>query len=190
MSARRLAISQLALLLLAPVSPAHAEADSAEIPVRAERRLLLGISPAYPMVFGHDVSVPLPAARVGVNLLPVLMVELTAGSLAYETSGRWTLVDVGLRWHVTQGAVSPYVMAHAGDFIDDGNVNEGGHRSYPYLALGGGLEYACRCGFAVWAEAAPALVSYIDTAEPGPRSTEAGLFMSVGLGYRVRTSWQ
>ena len=182
---RRLAISVLALSTLTPVALAHAEADSPEIPVRAERRLLLGISLAYPVVFGHDVSVPLPAARLGVNFLPRLMVELTAGSLSYETSGRWTLVDVGLRWQVTQGAVSPYLMAHAGDFVDDGSVNEGGSRSYPYLALGGGLEYACRCGFATWAEVAPALVSYVDT---GPRSTELGLFMSVGLGYRVRTS--
>jgi hypothetical protein len=92
-------------------------------------------------------------------------------------------VDIGLRWHITEGAVRPHLMAHAGDFID--KADEGNDRSHPYAAVGGGLEYACRCAFAVWAEAAPALVSYMNV---GPRSTETGLFMSLGLGYRVRSS--
>ena len=183
MAGRRIAISLLTLSALAPISLARAETDSIEVPVRAERRLLLGISPTYPMVFGHDVSLPLPALRLGVNVLPRLMAEATAGTLSYGASGRWTLVDLGLRWYVTQGAIGPYVMAHVGDFIDD--ADEGNTRSYPYGAVGGGFEYACRCGFAVWAEVAPALVSYMDI---GPRSTQAGLFMSAGVGYRVRTS--
>ncbi len=181
----RLALSLLALGVTAPVAYAHAEGG--EPAVRAERRLLLGIAPTYPLVFGHDVSVPLPAVRAGVNLLPRLAADLTAGTLPHEDGGRWTVLDVGLRWHLTEGAVSPYLMVHAGDFIDDDNVNEGGHRSYPYGALGGGVELAGRCGFAMWAEAAPALVSYLDTAG-GPRSTQAGLFVDLGLGYRFRTS--
>jgi hypothetical protein len=184
---RRSAIALLWLVavVLGPISSAAAQTPPAvaPTPVRVERRVLLGVGLVYPMTLDHDITIPLPSVRLGVNISPRLVLELTAGSIAYGASGRWTVIDAGLRWHLTDGSLSPYVMAHAGEWFDD--ADEGGDRSYPYAALGGGVEYACRCGFAAWVEAAPALISYT---AGGPHSTVGGVYMGLGLGYRIRTA--
>ena len=175
----------LAAAVLGPISSAAAQTPPAvaPTPVRAERRVLLSVGLVYPMTLDHDVTGPLPSLRLGVNISPRLVLELTGSSIPYEVSGRVTLIDAGLRWHLTDGSLSPYVMAHAGEWFDD--LDEGGERSYPYAALGGGVEYACRCGFAAWVEAAPALISYT---AGGPHSTVGGVYMGLGLGYRIRTA--
>jgi hypothetical protein len=54
-----------------------------------------------------DPGLLLPFVRLGVNISPRLVLELTAGSIAYEVSGRWTLIDAGARWHLTGGSLSP-----------------------------------------------------------------------------------
>lgn len=155
-------------------------AESADrVPVRRERSISVGAAVAGPWIASHDVTVPLPALRVGVNVSPRLTFDLTGGALPYEVSGRWTVVDLGARWFFGDGNASPYAMARVGAFFD--KADEGNDRSYPYGTVGAGFEYACRCGFVAWAEAGPALTGYMDV---GPRTAAAGAYGSVGLGYR------
>ena len=98
-----------------PPAVAQTSPAIAPTPLRAERRVLLGVGLVYPMTLDHDVTGPLPSLRLGVNISPRLVLELTGSSIPYEVSGRVTLIDVGLRWHLTDGPLSPYVMAHAGN---------------------------------------------------------------------------
>ena len=116
---RGFAISLLLLVGLSRVSPAFAQESRPIGPVRAERRVLLGVGLVYPMVLDHDVTIPLPSLRLAVNISPRLVVELSAGSMPYAVSGRWTLIDAGVRWQVADGPLSPYLMAHIGKWFDE-----------------------------------------------------------------------
>ena len=173
----------LFLLVGSAVSSTHALAAEETLarvaPIRQERAISVGASLAWPWVAGHDVTVPLPALRVGVNVSPRLAVDLTGGMISYGASGRWSLVDIGARWFLSDGHASPYLMARVGDFFD--KADEGSDRSYPYAAVGVGLEYACGCGFIAWGEAGPALTGYTSG---GSHSAAAGIYASAGLGFR------
>lgn len=159
-----------------------ADAEPAEAPqeVRAERPIAIALSPVFPWISGHDATVPLPALRLGLNVSPRLALELTGGGVPMGDGGRMVLVDVGARWFALATTVAPYLMARVGDILDRGN--EGGDRSYPFAVAGGGLDYACACGLTAWVEAGAGLFSY---EAAGPRSTELGGYLGVGIGYRL-----
>jgi len=151
-------------------TPAAPESTDEEPTVRESRRAFLAFSPAFPVLAGHDVTTPVPALRVGVNLSTHLALDLTAGELP-QNGGANTLIDLGARWFFLDGNLSPYLMARVGKY--SGYNDEGPDPSYGYVTLGPGVEYAGDHGFTAWLEAAPALLE-------GSR----GWYYSLGLGYR------
>ena len=178
MLSRRLPqLGPLAALILAAfavpaaaATPSAPEPADAETTVRESRRAFLAFSPAFPVFAGHDLTMPVPGLRVGVNLSSHLALDLTAGELP-QTGGATTLIDLGARWFFLRGNVSPYLMARVGKY--SGYNDEGPDPSYGYVTLGPGVEYAGDHGFTAWLEAAPALLE-------GDR----GWYYSLGLGYR------
>ena len=163
---------------------ARAESQETVAPVRADRPILVGVSLSGPWMASHDVTIPLPSVRVGVNVSPRLALDLTAGTLSHDVGGRWTMFDLGARWFFAGGPLGPYALARVGAFHSKPDEGEGAHLTYPLAAVGGGLEYTCRCGFAAWAEAGPALFRYTDGKA---HSAAGGVYMSLGVGYRIPT---
>ena len=161
---------------------ARAEPEAGAAPIRGDRPILVGLSLSGPWMAGHDVTLPLPSARVGVNVSPHLALDLTAGTLSHDVGGRWTTFDVGARWFFADGPLGPYALARVGAFFNEPDEGEGARLTYPLAAVGGGLEYTCRCGFAAWAEAGPALFRYTDGKA---HSADGGVYMSLGAGYRI-----
>jgi len=151
--------------------PAAAQSPPAVETVRETRRVSIGFSPAWPWMAAHDVTAPLPSLRLSVSVSSHLALDLTGGTLQYSDHGGWSLVDIGARWFFSDGNASPYVMGRAGQYFVDGD--ETPDRTYGYLALGGGIEYAGDGGFTAWAEGGPALID-----------GNAGAYGSVGIGYR------
>ena len=157
-----------------------AAGDAAVLPVRIDRPVLVGASLTWPWVRSHDVTIPLPTLHLGVNLSPHLAVEVTGGWIPFGETGRLSMIDVGVRWLVMTDALAPYLLARAGDYWN--NADEGGDRSYPFAAVGAGLDYSAAWGGAAWLELGPALFSYSD----GISSAIAvGFYASVGVGYRL-----
>jgi hypothetical protein len=149
---------------------AAAEEEAHEETVRQSRPGFLAFSPAWPVLAGHDVTMPLPGLRVGVNFSTHLALDLTGG-LFPQTGGSNNLVDVGARWFFLDGNASPYVMARAGRYHSYND--EGPDHDYGYVTLGAGAEYAGDGGFVASLEAGPALVG-------GDR----GWYYNFSLGYR------
>jgi hypothetical protein len=171
----------LAIASLLAGRAAVAEPDVAEVAIRENHRVLLAIGvPDVLWLSGHDVTVPLPAVRLAVNLSPALSLDVTAGELPYESTGLWSTVHVGLRWFFVPRSFSPYVVLRAGTWLD--HAEEGNNRSYPFAALCGGVEQVWKNGLTLWGEAGPAVISYMDD---GPRSWVAGLQGSAGIGLRL-----
>jgi hypothetical protein len=150
--------------------------------IRQSRRVLLAVGvPDVLWIRGHDATMPLPTVRLGVNLSPVLSLDLTGGGLPVEGDLSAT-VHLGLRWYFARRPLAPYVVLRAGTWMDRGSPNEGGNRSYPFAALGGGVEQTWNNGLTLWTELGPALVSYM---AGGPRSWAAGVQGSAGIGLRL-----
>src|SRR5215510_15047590 len=149
--------------------PVVAQPAEAAAKVRESRRVSIGFSPAWPWMAAHDVTAPLPALRLGVNLSPRLALDLTGGMLEYSAYGSWSLVDIGARWFFLDGNASPYVMGRVGSYFVD--ADEGSNATYRYATLGVGAEYAAGFGLTAWAEGGPALVG-----------GERGVYASVGVG--------
>jgi hypothetical protein len=166
-------------LLTVRAQAALAQPVAESAPVRGDRPISLGVSAAWPWMPAHDATAPLPAVRLSVNFSPRLSLDVSGGTIPYETAGRFTLVDLGARWFLSEGHASPYLMARAGEYLD--KADEGPDAKYPYAAAGAGFEYACNCGLAAWAELAPAVIAYD---RDGPRTWNRGLYVSVGVGYR------
>lgn len=169
------------LLSGAVATPAWAD-DQTESTVRQRHGYLLGVSPTWPWISGADATMPLPALRLGVQVARRTSVELTAGAIPIGDGASMWIADLGGRWFATTGTLAPYVMVRAGDYADRGG--DGGDRSYPFAALGGGIDYSGTGGLTAWAELAPAVVSY--TTGGDARSLRAGIYASVGVGYRPR----
>jgi len=167
--------------VIAAAWPLVAAAGPVEAPVRQQRPLLVGLSIGWPWISGHDATVPVPGFRAGLAGAR-LSVELGAAFVPFGGDGGVTVVDLGARWFVRQGAAAPYLMVRAGDYFD--NADEGGDRSYPFAVAGAGLDYSCRCGLSAWFEIGPSLVSYT-ASDVGPRSIAGGVYTSLGVGYRL-----
>jgi hypothetical protein len=181
MRARGLLASLLAIVLSLAGRAASAEPDAAVVAIRETRRVLVAIGvPDVLWLPGHDATVPLPAVRLAVNLSPALSLDMTAGELPYATAGLWSTVHVGLRYFFAPRPFSPYVVLRAGSWMD--HADEGNNRSYPFAALCAGVEQVWKNGFTLWAEAGPAVISYMDD---GPRSWVTGLQGSAGVGLRL-----
>lgn len=168
-------------LVAALATPANADEEAAATTPRADRRYLIGFSPAWPWIAGADATVPLPAVRLGLQTAPRASAELTAGGIPMGDGGSLWHVDLGGRWFATTGAFAPYVLARAGLSADRGN--EGGDRTYPFAAIGGGLDYTRAGGFTAWVELGPTVVSYTSGSE---RELRGGVYACAGVGYRVR----
>ena len=152
--------------------------------MREMRRLMLAVATAWPVFAHHDTTVPLPGLRIGFNISPRVEADLTGASIPFEYDGRMSMVEVGIRVFTIQGPLAPYGVARAGIYFDDA-VEQGPGRNYPYIQpVGVGLDYSGTWGFTAFAEVGPTLMWYQDV---GAHSLERGIYMSVGLGYRVRT---
>ncbi len=161
---------------------ARAEPATDATPVRASRAVSVGLAISGPRMLTHDLALPLPSVRVGVNLSPRLALDLTVGALPYDATGRRTMIDLGARWFFSDHHTSPYAMVRAGDFFSNAQEGAAHGRSYPLVTVGAGIEYACGCGFVAWAEAGPALFRYTDGVSS---SAAGGLYLSLGAGYRI-----
>jgi hypothetical protein len=139
--------------------------------VREARRVSFGVAPAWPWNASHDVTLPVPALRLGVSFSPRVTVDLTAGTIHASDYSGASLVEVGARYFFADGNASPYLMVRVGEYFAD--HDESPDRTYGYAALGPGIEYAADNGFTAWAEAGPVLID-----------SDLGAYASVGLGYR------
>lgn len=152
--------------------------------VRGERRLSLVAAMPWPILAHHDATIPVPSLRIGVNLSPRLMAELTGGRIPFGYDGQLGLVEAGIRVFIVESNLAPYGVARAGIFFDDSH-EQGPQRNYRYLQpVGVGLDYSGPWGFTASAEIGPSLMWY---SEGGAHSVERGMYVSIGLGYRVRT---
>jgi hypothetical protein len=152
--------------------------------VRAERRLSLGVATPWPIFARHDATIPVPALRIGVNLSPRFMAELTGGRIPFEYDGEVGLLEAGFRVFIVESSLAPYGVARAGIYFDDSH-EQGPPRNYPYLQpVGVGLDYSGSWGFTASAEIGPTLMWY---SEGGDHSLQRGMYVSIGIGYRVRT---
>jgi hypothetical protein len=160
-----------ALVVLLAIVPASASAD-----VRMDRRRLVAVAlPDGLYITNHDVTVPLPALRVGYQLHDHLMLEVGASYLPPSNA----LAHVGGRYLFGTARVAPYAFARLGAYRDD--PDEGDDGTYPFALGGAGIDLALRGGFAAWAEGGLGLASYENY---DVRSTELAAYVSAGLGYR------
>jgi hypothetical protein len=152
--------------------------------VREARRLSLSVATPWPVFANHDATIPLPSLRIGVEVSPRVACELTGGTIPFGYDGRMTLLEAGLRVFMLESTLAPYGVARAGIYFDDA-LEQGPGRNYPYLQPAGiGLDYSGTWGFTASAEIGPTLMWYQDV---GAHSLEHGVYVSVSLGYRVRT---
>jgi hypothetical protein len=160
--------------------PAPAQSSDAVATVRESRSVSVALAPSGPLARQFDsgrlLTIPLPAVRVGVNVSPRLMLDLTATTLPLDSYVQTTLIDLGARWFLDDANGSPYLMARSGAFFVTGSENEVDVGTYGYVTLGAGAEWADDNGLTLWAEVGPALVY-------GHRTGWGG-YASVGVGYR------
>ena len=87
--------------------------------VREARRLSLAVATPWPVFAHHDATTPVPALRIGVNVSPRVLGELTGGSIPLGYDGRVSLLEAGIRVFMVEGQLAPYSVARAGIYLDD-----------------------------------------------------------------------
>jgi hypothetical protein len=167
------------LLLAAPLA-AGAD-DAPPQPVRDRPAALLGLQiPDVLVILGHDVTIPLPALRLGAGVSRRLAFEITGATLTHDVTGRWTMIHGSASYFLWDDRLSPYFLGGAGVWRDRGE--SGDVRSYPFAFGGAGAQFAGYRGFVVWLEVGPAVASYTDGVR---RQTTLAIYGGLGVGIRV-----